>query len=145
MTRGGEFTYQGRDPADPSICLVDNLRLFENFAPNPTPEQRTALRSLAPFEVGRQVSFTDARPDAAWRETYRITDRRRMIFPAGIFDVWELEYTAEGTSGSSFLGRLVVYIDTRTGVALARRTLQNNFLEATWPRDFEALRVIYPN
>lgn len=144
MVGGGEFTYAGRDPADPEICLVAGLRLFENIAPDPTPEQRTRLRALVPFEVGKQASFEAARPDAAWRETYRITDRRRIIVGAGIFDAWEVEYTVEGTAGSSFFARLVVYIDATTGVALARRTLQNNSLEASWPRDFEAARVIPP-
>lgn len=144
MVGGGEFAYGGRDPADPEICLVAGLRLFENIAPDPTPEQREQLRALVPFAVGKQASFEGARPDAAWRETYRITDRRRIIVQAGIFDAWEVEYTAEGRAGSPFFARLVVYVDAATGVALARRTIENNFLEASWPRDFEAARIIPP-
>jgi hypothetical protein len=121
-TEGREFTYLGRDPADPEICVWSTLgsrtisrqiRGLWSETAETGRFHREGLRPLFPLATGKTAAYSTSTSNGFWRFNWRVLGERRITVPAGTFDVWVVEFTEDSITGA-FRGERMFYIDKAT-------------------------------
>jgi hypothetical protein len=140
---GFRLTYQGRAGDDPAVCLVDGLRIFQNVGLDGDAQRRAALRELVPFQLGRTATTFVQGSNAFWREDYQVVDRRRILTRAGEFETWVLRYSVTNMTTGVLFGRIVAFLDVRTGMMVRRDVHFISGFDPSWPVPFEAIGISF--
>lgn len=142
-TTGREFTFLGRDPADPELCMWTVTggrgvtRAFYGLWPTGDTQEfhRAGLRRMQPLAVGRETSYQSRAQNSAWQHTWRVIGQERITVPAGAFDVWVVERIEQGMFNNGFRGEQIYYVDQQTGAVvklLSRVVRGDGGYNASW-------------
>lgn len=133
LTHGMVVRYQGADPNDPEVCVVEwQSRAHRYLAGfwsggrfrNATQEERTAIRQALTGPVGTKASFEDTRADLWGRVTVEHVASPGLPVKGGLRRTVQLQVVRHDAHGRPNVRRETLHwIDVQTGIALKQQTV----------------------
>jgi hypothetical protein len=152
-TSMGVRRYMGSVPNDPENCLMQQpgfqaptellYAVFAGAAAE-AADMRPVLRGFFPLSPGKRVEHTLRTQRGQWRIFLHAVGQERLTVPAGSFDTWLVEIREQGFgAGQSDIIRRT-WFDAASWVAVKQTYQVIRPVNATLPRDWEALSIARP-